>query len=420
MPTVLITGAAAGIGHAAARLFAANGWRCQLADRDTGRLAALVDSLVRTTGRDHMALPVDLADTDGLAALATPGLTLDAVINNAGISDAGGLPLTTLSWEQCRPLLDLNLKAPVAVVRAVKSQLAPGARIVNVASGAAFGAIPLRGLYSATKAGLVAQSRALAAELPQACISVVAPGFIRTDLVQSLIDAGRLDPARAVAKIPLGRLGTPEDIAHGMLWLAGRHAHTLQTGMLRIDGGSGIYGGSTAFAPAVHPAPPCDSTTEITIAGDAEPALVHDIHQHTANGIPVDTAVSHTTHASSYPAVIDVTPWQCAPHNLLQTMHHAATRFAKNARSPAGLTLVLPSASSPPGNADDAGYVAAAHMLVATLACELAPAGHRVNAVSVPAQYDSAAAAALLQYIAGARARFMTGQCLSLHSVQGK
>lgn len=420
MPTVLITGAAAGIGHAAARLFAANGWRCQLADRDTGRLAALVDSLVRTTGRDHMALPVNLADTAGLATLAAAEVTLDAVINNAGVSDTSGLPLTALSWEQCRPLIDVNLRAPVAVVRAVKSRLAPGARIVNVASGAAFGAIPLRGLYSATKAGLVAQSRALAAELPQARISVVAPGFIRTELVQSLIDEGRLDPARAVAKIPLGRLGTPEDIAHGMLWLAGRHSHALQTGMLRIDGGSGIYGGSAPFTPATHPAPPCDSPTEITIAGNAETALVHDIHQHAASGMPVDTDVSHATYAPPYPAVIDFTPWQCAPHALLHTVHHAATRFARNARSPSSLTLVLAPQPASPGNAEDAGYAAAAHMLVATLACELAPAGHRVNAASMPAAYDTAAAAALLQYVAGARARFITGQCLSLHSVQGK
>src|SRR5690606_4018111 len=143
-----------------------------------------------------------------------------AILNNAGATESSTLPLVEQDTERLERLLALNLAAPAAVVDACSHLLKPGARVVNVASGAGLAAIPWRGAYSPSKAGLIAQTFALAEARPDLCVSVLAPGFVRTELVEGLIQAGRLKPEGAVAKIPLGRMAAPAEMAQALFFLA--------------------------------------------------------------------------------------------------------------------------------------------------------------------------------------------------------
>lgn len=427
MSTVLITGAAAGIGRAAAVLFAARGWNCVLVDRDADRVAGLAESLPAGEGQQHRALSLDLLDPSALSALDH---SLDVVINNAGMSDTRGLGLTELPWSQCQPLMALNLQVPLAVVRAVQHCLGPQAQIVNVASGAGFQAIPWRGLYSATKAGLLAQSRALAPEFPGGGVFVLAPGFVRTELVQSLIDSGRLDPVRAVAKIPLGRMAEPEELAHALLFLSSRPARLLGSQPLRVDGGSGVFGGSAAFAPSRVAMLPCEAPTAIRVSGamptaaksESLPASLlaaleaESLRQ--SSQVPSQVPGQALMATGHYPATIDFSACACAPSDLLGVVHKAAQAFVQQAIAPASLTLVLPPV---PAGIDPvaAGSHAAVRMLVGTLACELGTSGLRVNAISVSPGCPPEETVSFIHYVAGARAQFLTGQVFELQPEHG-
>ena len=434
MPTVLITGAASGIGRAAARRFAADGWRGVFVDRDGEALAALGREL---PGR-HALRTVDLTDPRSIAALADVAGPLDAVINNAGRSDPGGLGLVDQPAERQAGLAALNLAAPAAVVRAVAGQLAAGARIVNVASGAGLRAIPWRGWYSATKAGLIAQSRALAAARPDLAVIVLCPGFVRTELVDGLIAAGRLDPGQAVAKTPLGRMAEPDELADAMRFLASPAAAVIRGEVVSLCGGSSVYGGSRPSTPSTAPPRPRDAPLELTVAGDPDGAW-RALAGPAGRGGPAAAV-------APYPGTIDAGPLAAPPGGLTVAVHEAARRFAAAQARDASLTLLLPAEagadpsaagpSSGAGRAGDAqagdtraideraidaaidaavaraGDAAAARMLVATLACELAPRALRVNAVAVSPGVDRAALRALLHHVAGARSQYLTGQTL--------
>ena len=192
-PTALITGAGSGIGRSTAQRLAATGWHCLLLDTDADSMARVIDTLPGRAAR-HRAIPIDLTDAAQVSALADLDRPIDAVINNAGRTASANQSLIEQATGEMDSLLALNLLAPAAVTGAVDRLLTPGARVVNVASGAGLRAIPYRGLYSATKAGLIEQTLALARARPDLAVSVVCPGFVRTDLVDALIAAGRLYP----------------------------------------------------------------------------------------------------------------------------------------------------------------------------------------------------------------------------------
>ncbi|WP_423460399.1 SDR family NAD(P)-dependent oxidoreductase [Ottowia sp. VDI28] len=209
MQTVLITGAASGIGRDTAQLFAESGWQCVLVDRNAEALQQLGRSLPTPASAVHVLRTIDLTSQEQIASLGEGTPALDAILNNAGMSDSSNTPLAEQDYAQLERLLALNLAAPAAVVNACAPLLKRGARIVNVASGAGLHAIPWRGAYSPSKAGLIAQTKALAQARPDWCVTVLAPGFVRTELLDGLIQAGRLDPVNAVSKIPLGRMASP-------------------------------------------------------------------------------------------------------------------------------------------------------------------------------------------------------------------
>ncbi len=385
MDTVLLTGAASGIGRAAARRLARGGHRCILVDRNADALQTLANEL----GAPHEHRVADLTDPAQIANL-TDGLPLlDALINNAGMTDDSNQPVIAQDPAAWQRLLDLNLHAPARLLLALRERLLHGARIVNVASGAGLRAIPWRGAYSPSKAGLIAQTRAMARDFPAYRFTVLCPGFVRTELVAALIEAGRLDPARAVAKIPLGRLGEPEEIGCALAFLASAGAVALDADMLAVDGGSSVFGGSQAYPPSPRAPLPCDTPLTLRVQGPWD-------------GPPVECA------AGGYAAVLDTRVLTRPPGQQLDAIVQAARQAANS--GPGSLTLLLPQIRS--DDWESAGERAAARMLISTLACEWGPSGARINAVEVAAGAGPDTYLPLLRFVAGAQAQYLTGQTL--------
>lgn len=396
MQTVLITGAASGIGRDTARLFARAGWQCVLVDHNEKALRDVGQSLPAPASAAHVLRTIDLTDAHQIASLREGTPALDAILNNAGMSDASNTPLVDQDPAQMGRLLALNLAAPAAVVDACAPLLKPGARIVNVSSGAGLHAIPWRGAYSPSKAGLIAQTQALAQAHPEWCVTVLCPGFVRTELVDALIQAGRLKPEGAVAKIPLGRMAHPAEMAQALYFLASPGAAPLSGQTFPVNGGSSVYGGSQPLPPSTVEVLPMDRPLRLEVCGgDAGP------WQAVADA-PAD--------GPHYAACLDLSPLHAAPAGLLQAVHSAAARFAARHTQQASLTLLLPAAK--PADWQTAGDAAAARMLIATLACEWGSRARRINALEVPADIEPAALHPLLRYACGSAAQFLTGQTL--------
>lgn len=396
MPTVLITGAACGIGRDTARLFARAGWQCVLVDHNETALRDVGHSLPAPASAAHVLRTIDLTDAHQIASLREGTPALDAILNNAGMSDASNTPLVDQDPAQMGRLLALNLAAPAAVVDACAPLLKPGARIVNVSSGAGLHAIPWRGAYSPSKAGLIAQTQALAQAHPEWCVTVLCPGFVRTELVDALIQAGRLKPEGAVAKIPLGRMAHPAEMAQALYFLASPGAAPLSGQTFPVNGGSSVYGGSQPLPPSTVDVLPLDLPLRLEVCG--------------GDAAPWQAVADAPADGPHYAACLDLSPLQAAPAGLLQAVHAAAARFAARHNQQASLTLLLPTAK--PGDWQTAGDAAAARMLIATLACEWGSRALRINALEVPADIEPAALHPLLRYTCGSAAQFLTGQTL--------
>lgn len=415
MPAVLITGAASGIGRAAALQFAQQGWDCLLVDISPA-IAELPQHCLAQGAASAQAFALDLTDEQALAQLGRQLAelpALDALVNNAGISDSSGRPLSGQAPAQWQRLLRLNLQAPQALFDTCLPRLKPDARIVNVSSGAGQKAIPWRGLYSPSKAGLIAWSHSLAQRYPQLGVTTLCPGFVRTELVQGLMDAGRLALADAVAKIPLGRLAEPEEMAAALVFLAQPQAHVLSGQVLSVDGGSGIYGGSSRCALSTAVPAPLQTPLHLQLQAGSNAACDGAWLQALQAG---DGAQAATT-AAPYQGLVSTQA--LAGGDLVEAVLRAGQQFAAAYARDASLLLLLP-ATAP---ADVPAWqhqtaLAAARMLVATLACEWATQGLRINALLLsPEQTTGAAVAQLLplvRFLTGARAQFVTGQSLDI------
>ena len=248
-PLALITGASRGIGRAVARALAPT-HTLLLAGRDQAALAALVAEL----GQGH-ALTAELADADDrdrLLSLVTGlceqlGAPVQVLVNNAGAAVSAPLHRTSdLAWAAA---LALNLEAPFALTRA----LVPGmvkagrGRVINIASTAALKGYAYTAAYSASKAGLVGLTRALAVELASKGVTVnaVCPGFTDTDIVaraaeniQATTGRSQDDARQTLARFsPQGRLRSPEEVAGLVAYLASPAADGITGQALAIDGG---------------------------------------------------------------------------------------------------------------------------------------------------------------------------------------
>jgi len=230
MRKVLITGATSGIGAGIAAAFAADGAQVWA----TGATAAEVDAAAAARpGIEHRVL--DVRDGDAVAALVQGLGELDVVVNCAGIIRRG----QEHEPEVFAQTLDINLTGTMRVCAAARPGLAARRGcIVNTASMLSFFGGGLVPGYSASKGGVAQLTKSLAIAYAAEGIRVnaVAPGWIATPLTQALQD----DPARSapiLARTPLGRWGTPQDVAGPVLFLASEAARFVTGVVLPVDGG---------------------------------------------------------------------------------------------------------------------------------------------------------------------------------------
>lgn len=185
--TALITGASRGLGLALARGLAGRGWNLILTARDAERLSAVRDELAVRTHVAAIAGDVtDPAHRHALAVLARGHAGLDAVINNAGALGPSPQPsLLDYPLDVLSAVFETNVAAPLGVLQALRTELKPGARVINVTSDAAVSAYTGWGGYGSSKAALEQLSAVLAAENPSIKVYWVDPGDLRTDMHQA-------------------------------------------------------------------------------------------------------------------------------------------------------------------------------------------------------------------------------------------
>lgn len=235
----LVTGATRGIGRAIASRFATEGAQVVITSRD----AVAAERAASELGAHVSGIGAMIATPEGAAAAIAAAVDrhgrLDVLVNNAGmplVADSLELPL-----ERWNELLEANLTVPFlccqAAARAIRQTTGRGC-IVNMGSMVGIGAFPRRLAYGVAKAGLLALTRTLAVEWgPEIRVNAIAPGYTRTELVESLLQAGTLVQDQLVARAPAKRMATTDEIAAAALYLASDAAASVTGHTLVVDGG---------------------------------------------------------------------------------------------------------------------------------------------------------------------------------------
>jgi len=232
----LITGASGGIGAAIARALHGAGATVALSGTREGPLTDLAAELAE---RAHV-LPCDLSDPQAVEGLPKAAIDamggLDILVNNAGITrDQLFMRLSDADWQA---VLDVNLTAAMRLCRGVMRPMmkARWGRIVNISSVVGTTGNAGQANYAAAKAGLIGLTKSIAAEVASRGITAnaVAPGFIATAMTDKLTDEQK---GKINAQIPAGRMGTPEEIAAAVLYLASDEAGYVTGATLHVNGG---------------------------------------------------------------------------------------------------------------------------------------------------------------------------------------
>lgn len=239
--TVIVTGAASGMGRATARVFAAEGANVAVTDYGLDGAKAVADAITASGGRAR-AWALDVADAQAVRHVVDDVAKhfggLDIVVNNAGISTVSAIDGDDYDalWERGIAVL---LTAQQRIIRAALPYLRRSKcpRIVNIASTEALGATALHSPYSAAKAGVTGLTRSLAVELGREGITVncICPGPITTGMTQRIPDEQKTIFAKR--RTALGRYGDPEEVAHMTLSLCLPAASFLTGAVIPVDGG---------------------------------------------------------------------------------------------------------------------------------------------------------------------------------------
>lgn len=235
----LVTGASRGIGEAIVAELLASGARGVVI---TGRRPDVLDEVAAELddGDRVVAVPGNVTDaehvTEAVGTAVRAFGACDVVVNNAGTNPAGG-PITEVEMSAIDRTWEVNLRAPLVVAREAWHQWMGehGGTIVNIGSVGGFAPSPFIGAYNVSKAGLHHLTRQLAHELaPTVRVNAVAAAIVKTRLSRALWEA---DEEAVAAAHPLRRLGTPEDVAKAVTFLASDAATWITGTVLPVDGG---------------------------------------------------------------------------------------------------------------------------------------------------------------------------------------
>jgi len=234
--TALVTGATGGIGEAIAKSLQAQGARVAL----TGRKADVLESLAKEMGGDTQFFPCDLGEDgagqkliqDVEAALGS----IDILVNNAGLTRYNiGMRMKDEEWDE---VIQVNLGSVFRLTRAVLRGMMKRrfGRIINITSIVGVTGNAGQANYAASKAGMIGMSKSLAQEVASRGITInsLAPGFIKTAMTDVLTDQQK---DKLLTAVPTGRLGSVDDIAAGVVYLASEEASYVTGQTLHINGG---------------------------------------------------------------------------------------------------------------------------------------------------------------------------------------
>lgn len=234
----IVTGASRGLGRAIALRFAAAGASVVAGARE--HHADAVVGQIKENGGNAVAVTVDLTNVNSIATLGDTALKqygrIDVLVNNAGI--VRDQLMVRMKLEDWDVVLATNLTATFESCRCVLRTMVKqrSGRIINISSVVGQSGNPGQANYAASKAGMVGLSKSLAREVASRgiTVNVVAPGMIDTDMTSSLPEAGR---QAMLGQIPMGRLGTPEEIASAVHFLASDEASYITGQVVAVNGG---------------------------------------------------------------------------------------------------------------------------------------------------------------------------------------
>lgn len=232
----LVTGASGGIGRAIAMQLAKAGAKVIVHYSGNKVAADTTVSAIRNQGGDALSVQADLRDSSAIDHLVGQIDRLDILVNNAGVADGADLAGTTR--DQYDAVFDTNVKAMFFLTQALLPKLLDGGCVINTSSTVSIAAYPDYIVYSMSKTAVNAFTRSLAADLAkrQITVNAVLPGATDTDFLNSVRDMpGVLDAIASEAA--LGRLGTPDDIASVVTFLASPAGHWITGQLIQANGG---------------------------------------------------------------------------------------------------------------------------------------------------------------------------------------
>ena len=238
--TILVTGGSRGIGRGICRAFALAGNHIYFNYASAADAALETEKLVADAGGKAVGMQVNVASEKEVAEYVGRALDetgrVDVLVNNAGITRDGLIVrMKETDWDD---VVNVNLKGSFNCIKAVSKAMIKqrAGRIINVSSVVGVSGNPGQANYVAAKAGIIGLTKAVAKELAPRGITanVVAPGYIATDMTTSLSEKAR---EMMVNQIPLGRVGTPEDIAGAVLFLASDQAAYITGQVIHVNGG---------------------------------------------------------------------------------------------------------------------------------------------------------------------------------------